>query len=384
MSTASPAVEKLSIAPATTNFVTGTNYETKKPVQKHPGKLPLKRIALVGLLAVAGLALTKLAYDWITMGRYIESTDDAYVGGDITAMAPKVPGLVFQVAVSDNQQVHAGDLLIKLDDREYIAALAKAKAAVAIEQALLRNLDASRHLQEAVVEQASSDIAASDAEIVRTRNDWVRYKALAGSGADSPQKFEKADADYKRAAAIGEKTHAAVLATQRQLDVIDTQKEQAQAALNAAIAERDLAQLNLSFTELRAPIDGTVGNRSAQVGAFAPVGAQLIAIVPAHGLWIDANFKENQLAQIRPGSSASVKVDLLGAKSFPGHVVSIAPATGAQFSVLPAENATGNFTKIVQRVAVRILLDGKQAASGELRPGLSVTAKVDTRRQGDL
>jgi membrane fusion protein (multidrug efflux system) len=145
------------------------------------------------------------------------------------------------------------------------------------------------------------------------------------------------------------------------------------------VADRDLAKLNLSYTELRAPIDGTIGNRSAQVGAYAATGTQLISLVPAHGLWIDANYKENQLGRMRPGAPASVSVDLISGATFHGHVVSIAPATGAQFSVLPPENATGNFTKIVQRVAVRIVFDDNDAVVGLLRPGLSVTAKVDTR-----
>jgi membrane fusion protein (multidrug efflux system) len=152
-----------------------------------------------------------------------------------------------------------------------------------------------------------------------------------------------------------------------------------QATLNEAAAERDLAQLNLSYTELRAPIDSTVGNRSAQTGAYATIGSQLISLVPSHGLWIDANFKESQLAKMLPGSPAIIKVDSIPGKVFHGHVVSVAPATGAQFSVLPPENATGNFTKIVQRVAVRIVLDHETEALGQLRPGLSVTAKVDTK-----
>jgi membrane fusion protein, multidrug efflux system len=193
------------------------------------------------------------------------------------------------------------------------------------------------------------------------------------------QSSEKADTDYKQALAAGEKSKAGLAAAERQLDVIGTQKLQAQAALNQAIAERDLAQLNLSYTELRAPIDGTVGNRSAQTGAYATIGSQLISLVPARGLWIDANFKESQLAQIHAGSPATVKVDSIPGKVFHGHVASIAPATGAQFSVLPPENATGNFTKIVQRVPVRIMLDDETATLGQLRPGLSVVAKVDTR-----
>ncbi|MGB6657373.1 MAG: HlyD family secretion protein, partial [Methylovirgula sp.] len=176
-----------------------------------------------------------------------------------------------------------------------------------------------------------------------------------------------------------EKARAALLAAQREIDVIDTEKSQARAALAVAAADRDLAALRLSYTELRAPIDGTVGNRSAQVGSFAAIGAGLISIVPARGLWVDANFKEDQLAEMKPGMDATVEADALPGKIFQGHVVSLAPATGAEFSVLPAENATGNFTKIVQRVPVRILLAGDASELGRLRPGLSVTAYVDTR-----
>ena len=174
--------------------------------------------------------------------------------------------------------------------------------------------------------------------------------------------------------------HAATLAaTLRQLDVIDSRKHEAEAALAEAIADRDTARLNLGYTELRAPIDGTIGNRSAHIGAYATVGSQLLAIVPARGLWVDANFKENQLAQMRPGLAATISADVLPGRIFHGHVVSLAPATGAEFSVLPPENATGNFTKIVQRVPVRILLDGDGAMLGVLRPGLSVTAEIDER-----
>jgi membrane fusion protein (multidrug efflux system) len=168
-------------------------------------------------------------------------------------------------------------------------------------------------------------------------------------------------------------------AAHRQLAVIDAQKRQAEAALAGAIADRDAAELNLGYTGLRAPIDGIVGNRSARSGAFAPVGAQLLAIVPARGLWVDANFKENQLAHLRPGMPASIEADVLPGAVFRGRVASLSPATGAQFSVLPAENATGNFTKIVQRVPVRILLEGDAGVLGRLRPGLSVTAEVDER-----
>jgi membrane fusion protein (multidrug efflux system) len=351
-------------------------------VEKKNRKPSGKQIVVALLIALAGLGVTAFGYHWWTVGRFIESTDDAYVGGDVTVIAPKVDGFIAQLAITDNQQVHAGDLLIKLDDRDYRAALAKAQAVVETQKASLVNLDATRHLQEAVVAQAQADIAAADAETVRAGDDQARYKSLAAKGATSVESFEKADADYKKAIADGEKYRAALAAAQRQLDVISTQKEQVQAALNEAVAERDLARLNLSYTELRAPIDGTVGNRSAQLGAYATVGTQLISLVPSHGLWIDANFKENQLADIRPGAPATVEIDLLGGKVLRGHVVSIAPATGAQFSVLPPENATGNFTKIVQRIPVRIALDDESATLGQLRPGLSVTANVNTHGGG--
>jgi membrane fusion protein, multidrug efflux system len=355
------------------------NGEAEAPLPGKNGNVLFTRIALVAVIAVVALGVGKLGYDWWTMGRFIESTDDAYIGGDVTVIAPKVSGFISQLAIGDNQQVHAGDLLLKLDDRDYRAALAKADAAVAIQQATLANLDATRHLQEAVVAQAQAEIAATDAEIVRTHDDHIRYRNLVASDAASAQSSENADTAYKQALAAGEKSKAALAAAERQLDVIGTEKMQVQAALNEAIADRDLAELNLSYTELRAPIDGTVGNRSAQTGAYATIGSQLISLVPVRGLWIDANFKESQLARMHPGSPATIEVDSIPGKVFHGRVMSIAPATGAQFSVLPPENATGNFTKIVQRVAVRIVLDREADTLGQLRPGLSVTAEVDTK-----
>lgn len=364
-----------------------SNHAPKMRSEQTTERLPPKRgyakraVSAVFLL-VAGVGLVKLAHTWWTVGRFVESTDDAYVGGDVTVIAPKVAGFVSKLAVVDNQQVHAGDLLLKLDDRDYVAALAKAEAAVSIQKAALTNLDATRHLQEAVVAQAQATITAAEAEIVRTRDDQARFTKLLGDAAVSVQESQKADAEFKEAVAVGEKSRAALTAAQRQVVVIDSQIQQAQAALKQAEAERELARLNLSYTELRAPVDGTVGNRSAQIGAYATAGSQLLSIVPARGLWIDANFKESQLARIRPGSPVMVEVDSIPGRKFCGEVASLAPATGAQFSVLPPENATGNFTKIVQRVAVRILLADEDEARGQLRPGLSVVAKVNTLSSG--
>ncbi len=338
-----------------------------------------KRLGLVAAVVLIGVGAAWYGYDWWTVGRFIETTDDAYVGGDVTVIAPKVAGFIAELAVTDNQAVHAGDLLLKLDDRDYRAALAKADAAVAGQQATLANLDATRRLQQSLIAQAQAGIAAADAEIVRAHDDQVRFRELSAHAAASIQTSQKADADYKQAQAAGDRARATAEAAVRQLDVIDTQKRQAEAALAGAVADRDTARLNLGYTELRAPVDGTVGNRSARVGAYATVGAQLISIVPARGLWVDANFKENQLARLKPGQIATISADVLPGETFHGHVLSLAPATGAEFSVLPPENATGNFTKIVQRVPVRILLDGDGSLLGRLRPGLSVTADVDER-----
>jgi len=338
-----------------------------------------KRLALAGAAFLVAAAAGWYGYDWWAVGRFIESTDDAYVGGDVTVIAPKVAGFIAEVAVADNQEVHAGDLLVKLDDRDYRAALAKAVAAVAGQQASLANLEATRHLQEATIAEARAALAATAAEVARTKYDLDRYRALSQEQFASAQRFQQADADYRKAVAADTKARAALEAVVRRLDVIDTQKQQTQAALAGAIADHDTAQLNLGYTELRAPVDGTVGNRSARIGAYATVGAQLIALVPARGLWVDANFKENQLARLGAGLPATIVADVLPGQAFHGHVASLAPATGAVFSVLPSENATGNFTKIVQRVPVRILLDGDAGALGHLRPGLSVNAAVDQR-----
>ena len=348
-----------------------------------PGRrLGMRRLALMGAAGLLALGAAWYGYDWWTVGRFVEATDDAYVGGEVTVIAPKVAGFIAEVAVTDNQAVHAGDLLVRLDDRDYRAALAKTQAAVEAAQAGLDNLDAARRLQQAEIAAAQAGIGAADAELVRAHDDQIRYRTLADKAAASVEAFQKADATYKEAAAASLKAKAALDAAERQLDVIETRKREIRAALEGAEADRDAARLNLSYTELRAPVDGVVGNRSARLGAYAVVGAQLLSVVPAHGLWVDANFKESQLACMRPGQPVTVTADILPGTRFEGRIESLAPATGAQFSVLPAENATGNFTKIVQRVPVRVRLVGDAATLGALRPGLSVTASVDERDRG--
>lgn len=337
-----------------------------------------KKVLRLGLLAIAVVGALGYASHWWLTGRFIEDTDDAYVGADTTVISAKVPGYISEVAVQDNQFVKAGDLLARIDVRDYQAALAKADGAVAAQRATLVNLDATEQLQQAMINQAKAQLDAADAETQRASDDHTRYQNLVRTQAVSVESAQRVDATWKTACADHARAEAGLLGARRQLDVIESQRGQARAALQQAQAERDQAQLNIGYTELRAPVDGYVGNRRARLGAYAAAGSQLISVVPAQGLWIDANFKEDQLARMQVGQSVSVRADILPGREFHGHIESLAPATGAQFSVLPAENATGNFTKIVQRVPVRIRLDGTDARFGALRPGLSVVAKIDT------
>ncbi|NWB26701.1 HlyD family secretion protein [Pseudomonas gingeri] len=338
-----------------------------------------KKLVRLAVLALAVAGAAAYGSHWWLAGRFIEDTDDAYIGAEVTVISAKVPGYITEVAVVDNQFVKAGDLLARIDVRDYRTALAKAEGAVAAQRASLANLAATEQLQQALISQAGSQIDASEAEAQRAHDDHARYQTLVRSQAVSVESAQRADATWKTAQAERAHAQAGLLAARRQLAVIDTQRQQAQAMLEQAQAERDQAQLNLGYTELRAPVDGYVGNRRAKVGAYAAAGSQLVSVVPAHGLWVDANFKEDQLSRMQIGQAVSVKADILPGREFHGHIDSLAPATGAQFSVLPPENATGNFTKIVQRVPVRIRLDGDDADFGALRPGLSVMTEVNTR-----
>ena len=350
-----------------------SNSEVALPNTKFSGKTKLTTVALLAAAIVAGA----YGWHWWHTGRFMENTDDAYVGGDVTVVGTKIPGFIAKVLVTDNQAVHAGELLVQIDDRDFRAALQKAEATVAAQRALLANLDATRDLQLSVINEAQAGVSATAAESTRARDDNERYRNLVAKAAVSLQSQQKADADYREALAAGQKAQAGLQAAQREVNVIATRRQQAEAALAQAVAERDLAQLNLGYTELRAPVDGVIGNRRARAGAYAAAGTPLLSVVPARGLWVDANFKEGQLAQLRPGQPVEIEADVLPGRVFHGRVASVAPATGAQFSILPPENATGNFTKIVQRVPVRIALDEADGTLGLLRPGLSVTAEVD-------
>ncbi|MGH7014854.1 MAG: HlyD family secretion protein [Stellaceae bacterium] len=355
-------------------------FVTRVAVAPTTTKLRLSRRNLV--LAALGLAaLGALWYgeQWWTVGRFVETTDDAYVGGNVTPIAPHVAGFVEQVLVTDNQQVHRGQPLIRLDARDFQAALDRAAATVSEREAALADLEAKTTLQQATIRQAEADLAAKQAAAVFAAKDDVRYRTLANVAYASRQSEERALAANQSAQATVVAASAAVDAAKQQLAVLRTEIAGAKAAETQSEAELRTAQLNLGYTEIDSPIDGYIGDRFAQVGAYITAGTELLSVVPARGLWVDANFKEDQLAHMKPGEPATIVADVLPGRVFHGHVVSLAPATGAVFSVIPPQNATGNFTKIVQRVPVRIALDGDGATLGLLRAGLSTTVSVDTK-----
>ena len=337
-------------------------------------------------LAIAGLALAitlgGIGYGryWWNVGRFIESTDDAYAGGNTTPVSPHVAGFVLQILVTDNQHVQAGQLLIRLDARDFQAALDHAQAIADQRQAALAGLQAKYVLQQEMISKAEADLAATAARATFAGADAVRYHDLALTTFGTRQNAERASSVDEEAKSATKSAQAALAAARQQLTVLDAEIAEARAGVAQAKADLETARLNLGYTEIRSPIDGYVGNRAAQVGAYVSSGAYLLSVIPAHGLWVDANFKEDQLAHMRPGQPATVVADVLPGKIFHGHVQSLAPGTGAVFSVIPPENATGNFTKIVQRVPVRIALDDGDARLDELRPGLSMTVSVDTRR----
>lgn len=351
---------------------------TKLLVQAKP-RLTLKRAILSIAAVIVTLGALGYGYYWCTVGSYFQGTDDAYVGGDVTSISPHISGFIAQIAVVDNQRVKAGQLLVRVDDRDTRAAVAHAQAVLGQRQAMLDSLHAQYVLQQSTIEQAGADVDAKSAQAEFAKLDAERYRTLARTNDAPQQQAERTASTDQAARAAVTAAKASLAAAKQQLSVLGAQIDEASAAVAQAKADLETARLDLSYTEIRSPIDGYVGNRAAQVGAYVTQGMYLLSVAPAHGLWVDANFKEDQLARMRPGQPATIVADVLPGKLFHGHVLSLAPATGAVFSVIPPENATGNFTKIVQRVPVRIGLDDDDSALGGIRPGLSTYATVDTR-----
>jgi membrane fusion protein (multidrug efflux system) len=338
-----------------------------------------KRQLLAVGVSVAALGAMAYGYQWATVDRFIETTDDAYVGGDVTAIAPHVAGFVSDIAVGDNQRVKKGQLLMRLDDRDFRAAEDHAKAILDNKRAVLTDLEAKYSAQHSAIHQAAAELSAKVAQARFARDDDVRYQGLQRAVAISRQDAQRAYAVDEVAQSSVAAAEAGVTGADQQLAVLSAEIEQAKADIAQAVADLKTAQLNVGYTDIRSPIDGYVGNRAVRVGAYVAVGSYLASVIPEHGLWVDANLKEDQLAGIKPGESATVTADVLPGREFHGRVESLAPGTGSVFSVIPPENATGNFTKIVQRVPVRIALDSEDARLGGLRPGLSITASIDTR-----
>ena len=308
----------------------------------------------------------------------MESTDDAYVKADSTIISPKVSGYIAQVLVGDNQPVKAGQLLARIDDRDLRTALEQSQADVAGAEAAVRNLDAQLALQQPVIEQSTADIAAAEANLKFAREEQARYDDLMKSGSGTIQRAQQADAALREKAALLQHGKSALLAAERKVDVFTTERAKAVAQLDRARAVQHQAALNLSYTEISAPVEGTVGARSLRVGQFVQAGTQLMAVVPLDAVYVVANFKETQLTHVRDGQPVEIRIDGFHGIKLKGHVDSLSPASGLEFALLPPDNATGNFTKIVQRVPVKIALDD-HSLTGVLRPGMSVEPTINTR-----
>jgi membrane fusion protein, multidrug efflux system len=334
-------------------------------------------------LLMAGAALAVLAgaswYGWNywTVGRFEVSTDDAYVKADNTTIAPKVSGYLTDVPVGDNERVAAGQVLARIDDRDFKVALDQAKADVAAAQAAIASKQAQLDIQQAVIAAAKATIEVDTATKTFAGQENKRYTDLAATGYGSVQNAQQAQARNAGADAAILRDKANLASAEKQVELLKAEIAQAVAAAARAAALQRQAELNLSYTTITAPIDGVVGNRTLRVGQLVQAGTQLMSLVPASGAYVVANFKETQLTHVREGQPVDLEVDMFPGQVVHGHVDSLAPASGQEFALLPPDNATGNFTKVVQRIPVKIALDGGAAIA--LRPGMSVIPTIGTQ-----
>jgi membrane fusion protein, multidrug efflux system len=339
-------------------------------------KIGLRQVLLAGA-AVALLATASwYGQQYWTVGRFLVSTDDAYVKADNTTIAPKVSGYLNQVPVGDNEQVKAGQVLARIDDRDFRVALDQAKADVAAAEATVASKHAQLDVQQAVINAAKATLDVDTAAQVFTAQENKRYTDLAGTGYGSVQNAQNAQARDTGALAAIERDKANLASAQKQVELLKAELAQSVAAAKRANALERQAELNLSYTTIISPIDGVVGNRTLRVGQYVQAGTQLMSLVPSNGAYVIANFKETQLGSVRAGQPVDIEVDMFPGKAVHGHVDSLAPASGQEFALLPPDNATGNFTKIVQRIPVKIMLD---SADADLRPGMSVIPSIQTK-----
>jgi membrane fusion protein (multidrug efflux system) len=342
------------------------------------------RRVVKGLLAGAATVAVVGAGGWYGLsywrtGRFRQATDDAYVQADFTTVAPKISGLVAAVLVSDNQTVSAGQVLARIDDRDFRAAADQAKADVDAAVATVANTGALLDQQQSAIREAQAAVDADKAARTFAQQDFARYQALMRSGAGSTQRAQQAAADIQQKDAAVSRDEAALAAAEKQVDVLKTSLARAQAALARDQAGARQAELNLGYATITAPIGGTIGNRSLRVGQYVQAGTQMMAVVPLNEVYVVGNFKETQLTHVRPGQPVDIAVDTFPGVAIHGRVDSLAPASGQEFALLPPDNATGNFTKVVQRIPVRIAIDRGDRLSGLLRPGMSVEPVIDTK-----
>ena len=342
--------------------------------------LTLKRALLaLGAAAVIGLGATYGVQYW-EVGRFQVSTDDAYVQADSIIIAPRVPGYIAEVLVNDNQPVKAGQVLARIDDRDLKAALDQAIADRSGAENRIANITAQLELQQSAIQEATAQLASAEAAASFAAQDQKRYSDLSRTGAGTIQQAQQTQSLLLQRSADLVRAHAALSHARQQVAVLQTARAEAQSALEHAQAVEAQARLNLSYATITAPEDGSIGVRTLRVGQYVQAGTQLMAVVPLHAVYIVANYKETQLTDVRPGQRVDIEVDTFPDDAVHGVVDSLAPASGQQFALLPPDNATGNFTKIVQRIPVKIVLHDDGALAGLLRPGMSVEPTIDTRK----
>jgi membrane fusion protein (multidrug efflux system) len=356
----------------------GLTDQAAMPPQAAVRKLNFRKLLLTGAALAVLAGATWYGWDYFTVGQYLVSTDDAYVKADNTTIAPKVSGYLHDVLVKDNERVSAGQVLARIDDRDFKVALDQAKADVAAARATIASKQAQLEVQQAVINAAKATINVDQATLTFAAQDNKRYTDLAATGSGSVQNAQQAQARIAGAQAALARDEANLTSAVKQVDLLKAEIVQATAALARVEALQNQAELNLGYTNIVAPIQGVVGNRTLRVGQFVQAGTQLMSVVPASGAYVVANYKETQLTNVHVGQAVDIEVDMFPGRIVHGHVDSIAPASGQEFALLPPDNATGNFTKVVQRIPVRIALDTDKNASIELRPGMSVIPTIAT------
>jgi membrane fusion protein, multidrug efflux system len=338
-----------------------------------------KRILIGAGAAAALFAAGWFGWDYVTTGRFMVSTDDAYVRANNTTLGAKVSGYISELLVEENSKVRAGAVIARIDDGDYRLAVASARDKVATQEATIVRFDRQIEAQRTAVEQAQAQLASVRAAQTRMDSEFERQQALVNKQFASKQTLEQSVANRDQANASVQSAQAALDGAIANIGVLQAQKKEAAGTLDELKTALAKAERDLSFTEIRAPVDGVVGNRAAQVGDFVQMGQRIAALVPLADVFIDANFKETQLARLRPGQPVSITVDALPGEKIDGVVASFSPASGSVFTLLPPDNATGNFTKIIQRLPVRIHVPADVAERGALRPGMSVVATVNTK-----